>query len=302
MKLVMARAMGFCNGVKRAITVASAALAASGNAQGVAVTGPLVHNHQVTDALEAQGLHVLETDDEIPPETTRVVIRAHGITDARRKKLECACLDIYDATCPLVSRAQDVIRTQAGKGRHIVVVGVPSHGETVSMMGVDFPDGTPIHASLVSSVEGVASLPVDKALTVMVQSTFPQKEWNVIEKTLKERSFFQDVEFGNAICPASVQRRKAVEELCDSCDAIVVIGGRHSSNTVALTEIVAERKLPVFHVENADEVPVLIVGYKIVGITAGASTPKDVITAVCSKLRFLADSQTTTSPMDSALS
>lgn len=291
MKLVMARSMGFCNGVKRAVRIASDAVAmAAGSEDGVAVTGLLVHNNQVTDKLKVQGLRVLEAD-ETPSAATRVVVRAHGITDARRKALEDAGVALCDATCPLVSHAQDIIRSRALKGRHIVIVGVPDHGETISMMGAELPGRKPVEASLVSSVEDVVSLPSDKALTVMVQSTFPQKKWESIEKALMERAFLQDVEFGNSICPASIQRRRAVEELCDTCDAVVVIGGRHSSNTIALAEIVKERKLPVFHIENADEIPVSIVGYKTIGITAGASTPGDVITAVCSHLHSLANNR-----------
>ncbi len=292
MELVMARTMGMCSGVKRAISLAQKTLEQKERdpeaRKDVSVTGLLVHNHRVTDTLASQGLRILD-GQEIPAADSTVLIRAHGITDSRRRELAGRGATLCDATCPLVFHAQTAIRQAASQGRHIVIVGVPGHGETVAMMGVELADGTPVECTLVASAQDVQKLSPDKPITVFVQSTFPQGQWEDIERMLGETILSPNLVFGNSICPASLQRRREVLELCGACEAVIVIGGRHSSNTRALAQLVQERKIPVFHIENADEIPVSIVGYEIIGITAGASTPQEVISEVCVHLRSLAE-------------
>ncbi|NCC65483.1 MAG: 4-hydroxy-3-methylbut-2-enyl diphosphate reductase [Spirochaetia bacterium] len=283
MKIVLSETMGYCKGVSRALEMAgNAVVFAKEQGKSVYSLGALIHNSQVCDSFARQGLVQIESPKDHDPGV--LVLRAHGVADGLRVEFERAGYELVDATCPVVKRNLERIAFYS-KTHAIIIVGHEGHPETVAMQGV-MVEGKPIETLLVSCVDDLPTLAEGKAYAVFVQTTFDQGRWETIKAHLQTGTADRIlVQFINTVCPSSLERRAAVLALVKVCDAVLVIGGKHSANTKALFTLVRQEGKKAWHIEDETEIVPEMKSCDILGVTAGASTPPSVIQQVIESLQ-----------------
>ncbi len=286
MKVIRAKSAGFCWGVDRAIRIARE-FATTKN-KTVFTDGPLIHNRQMMETLGAEGIREIgdyQSRDAIElSETDKanavMVVRAHGISPERRKYLRDLGMDFKDATCPDVGIIAGKIKQHSRKGYATVVFGDPDHPEVIGLMG--YAEGK---GHVVQSMADVETLPPLGPLVCMVsQSTMFTHEFEALASRLRQQ--YPDAVVIDTICGATKERQSDLVKLVEQgAEAIVVIGGHHSANTRKLAKLATLQGKPTFHIETAKDLdPEAFRSYKVVGVTAGASTPDFIIDEVCSIL------------------
>ncbi len=277
MKVILAKTAGFCMGVRRAMEMV---MAESNKKEGPLFTfGPLIHNKQVLDLLEAKGIKA--TDNTTGLTTGRILIRAHGIPPRQREMLQNSGLKVIDATCPKVTRVQAIIRHQSNKDRSTIIVGDKNHAEVIGLMGYS---KEPAH--LIERKSDVANLPQLESPFVVAQTTQDAEEFKEIVTALQER--FPDIQVFDTICDATHERQAEVRTFKSQVEGVVVVGGYHSANTQRLAKISEEEHLPTFHVETEKELPrEALSRMKVIGLTAGASTPHWLIKNVMQEIETI---------------
>lgn len=270
MNVILAKSAGFCWGVSRAVTKARE-LAAE---RGVVYTdGPLIHNRQMMEQLREEG--VVEIADPAQAGDMPLLIRAHGISPERRAALSSAAACLFDATCPDVARTQAQIRKYARRGYSIVIYGDEGHAEVIGLLG--FAEG---RGYVVSRADDATTLPELERICVVAQSTQFPEEYGDVAESLRLRFPTAERIVLKTICESTRNRQRELREMADSVDAIVVVGGSHSANTLRLVEL-ARSLRPTYHIETADQLDAAAMrGYTCVGLTAGASTPVHIIEQV----------------------
>jgi (E)-4-hydroxy-3-methyl-but-2-enyl pyrophosphate reductase len=284
-EVILARAAGFCYGVKRACQVAFEATQT--HPGGVASLGPIIHNPQMVARLAEAGLGVIEDLDTA--EVGAVLIRSHGVPPEVLERIRERGFEIVDATCPLVQRAQKMARSLAAEGYRVVVVGEPDHPEVRALVAwaeAGRKDGNADGAVVVGSPSDVTGLKHERRIGVVAQTTQLEEEYVRLVGALLAKA--DELRAYNTICDATARRQAAMLELSKEVDAVVVIGGRNSANTTRLYERCREEGVRAWHVETADELePEWFAGMERVGVTAGASTPDWIIEEVVERLRAL---------------
>ncbi len=278
LEVIKAQHAGACYGVQRALDMTMKAAAAGGS---VCTLGPLIHNPRVVEELEAQGIGVANSVESI--QASEVVIRSHGVVPQVITQIEERGVEVIDATCPHVMRAQRAAAKLASEGRHVLVVGEAGHPEV---------EGISAHAveagGQCTIVGGVEDIPANLAgpVGVVVQTTQSRNRFEEVLAALRERGL--DMEVKDTICFATTQRQGSAIELAQRVDAMVVIGGRNSSNTTRLFEICQQHCAKAFHIEGAEEIdPAWFDDCRVVGVSAGASTPDNQIESVVTYLAEL---------------
>ncbi len=275
MKVIRAKHAGACYGVQRALDMAQVSVMDGGEAY---TLGPLIHNPRVVSELESCGVHVAAGVDDI--EAGIVIIRSHGVTAEVHAEVEQRGLSVIDATCPHVARAQQAAEDLARQGCHVVVVGEAGHPEVEGLVSWARRAGGEV-CVVADPINVPADL--DEPVGIVVQTTQTRESLDSVVDALHARGIEPEVR--NTICFATRQRQNAAAKLAEQTDAIVVIGGRNSSNTTRLAEICSAICENTHHVESADELdPVWFAGCETVGVTAGASTPEAHIEAVVAAL------------------
>ena len=268
MEIIVAKHSGFCFGVDKAVKTAF-------NIQSderVFTLGELIHNSQVIEALKEKGIQTIDDIDELR-ENDCVIVRAHGIGKDVYEMLKMRNVRILDATCPYVKRIHEIVKRKQDEGFKIIIVGDPQHPEVIGING--WCEGK---ALIIADEKDAENLEYsDEQICTVAQTTFRGSKYDAIFETLKKKFAFA-IKF-DTICNATVQRQTEAAELSKVADAMVVIGGRNSSNTRKLYEICQQNCPQTYLIENADELPSLN-NIKTVGITAGASTPDWVIKEV----------------------
>ncbi len=269
MTIIRADTLGFCPGVRMAVRAAEDA--AGGNpGSPVFILGQIVHNPRVSARLAELGARELPSMDGTgAPSGSVVVIRSHGTTPATLENLRASGARVVDATCPKVAANQRAAADYARKGCTVVIAGDHGHGETL---------GVAAHAPgsvIVSTPAEAALVEARGAVALVAQTTMSEEEYEAIRAVLAAR--FPELIDRGGICGATRDRRAALARLCVRVDAIVVVGGRNSANTRRLVEYARSLGKPAWHVESADEIPAEVGRYGRVGLTAGASTPDEVI-------------------------
>lgn len=270
-----AECAGACYGVKRALELAYDAAEESGTVQ---TLGPLIHNPQVVSELQAKGVSVAETVDGITADT--LIIRSHGVTPQVRALVDKRAARVIDATCPYVVRAQRAAADLAANCATVVVVGEESHPEVEGLCAFARQGA----ARIIVAVDA-SQIPaeVEGPVGVVVQTTQDRRKLDAVIEALKDRGFDPIVK--DTICSATSERQHAAADLAAKTDAMVVVGGRNSSNTTRLFEICKETNPRTYHVETIDELDKSAFAHcAIVGVTAGASTPDERIKSVISTL------------------
>lgn len=282
MKIVVSEHSGYCFGVRRATGILDALIARQGNerAPGTLYTlGPIIHNRQVTEQYDEKGVQVIEALHEIDAfESAQVVIRSHGAPKAIYDEAAEKGIALHDATCPYVKKIQNTVSSYAKKGYNIIIVGDRSHPEVIGINGWCNGEALIISGeSELSSVSDVAT-----PTCIVAQTTFSLEKWQHIARRLQER--LEHAVVMNTICLATEQRQLACAQSASEVDLMIVVGGKHSSNTRKLAELCAER-VQTLHIETKDELEnVDFSEYSVIGITAGASTPDWIIESVILKI------------------
>jgi len=277
MRVEVAKDAGICYGVERALRLAGEA---SESGSDVHTLGPLIHNPQAVAALRKRGVEVAETLDEVDGGT--LVIRSHGVEPAIIEEARRRGLHVIDATCPHVSKAHEAAAELARGGYVVVIVGEADHPEVKGILA---------HASgqaiVVSSATELPERLGGRKIGIVVQTTQSLKRLaEVVEAILPRAS---ELRVFNTICSATGKRQRSAEELAETVDVMIVVGGHNSGNTTRLVQICAEVNPHVHHVETPDDLdPDWFSGAASVGVTAGASTPDEQMQAVIRAIEAMA--------------
>ena len=274
MQVTVAKTAGFCFGVRRAVDMT---YQEADPDKTVFTLGPIIHNEAVVEDLEKKGVHAADSFDEIPdgPDTT-VVIRSHGVGRAAYEELARKGVRVVDATCPFVGRIHETVRKASEEGKDIIIIGNRNHPEVEGILGW-CQNGADVieNEEEARAWEGVPG----QKYQVVSQTTFHGKKFQVLLEILREKQY--DVSAINSICNATAERQKEAEELARRSDAMVVIGGKSSSNTQKLYEICRANCRDAFYIQNLKDLDFSrFESYCSVGITAGASTPDHIIKEV----------------------
>ncbi|MEK6674233.1 MAG: 4-hydroxy-3-methylbut-2-enyl diphosphate reductase [Planctomycetota bacterium] len=270
MKVKLASSRGFCFGVEDAVALAQSAVSQQGPGQVVAL-GPVVHNNDVVRKLELAGLNQSGDLETIDPSQT-VLIRSHGVTPTTMQRIQDRGLNVVDATCVLVRKAQNVVKQLHEEGYHVVLIGDPNHPEVKGVVGYA-PNVTVVDKG--SDFDEV--LPYRERLGIVAQTTHaPEHVAEVIAEILKRP--YREVKIVNTLCLEVTRRQEAAVVLCDEVDVMFVLGGSHSANTKEVARMCRETGCETYHLESWEEFqPSMIAGKDIAGVTGGASTPEFVI-------------------------
>jgi 4-hydroxy-3-methylbut-2-enyl diphosphate reductase len=277
MRITMAQAMGTCFGVQDAIDLA---LLPEFHGR-LTVVGQLVHNPQVVERLLANGVRIVERDQIDRIDTPEVMVTAHGAADEAKRELTARGFLVHDATCPLVVRLHKLARFLEREGYFPVIIGEAKHVEVKGVVGN-------LRASaVVNSEDDLRLLAGHARLGVVSQTTNRLEKVMRLVEAMRRLEGVQEVRFVDTICQPVKERQAAVAKLLsEDIDLGIVIGGRNSANTAKLRQVIADRGIEAHHVERADEVdPAWFAGRSHVGITAGTSTPQDVIAEVHRRVR-----------------
>ena len=272
--------MGFCFGVKRAVEAVYEQAEKGGD---IYTYGAVVNNGEVVDDLKKKGVRVIEGREELDKvESGTVIIRAHGVARDVYERIAERGLTCVDATCPFVKRIHGIVERESREGKQIVVVGNPGHPEVEGITGWCT---TP--AVVLETVEEAEKFvpEKDKEICIVSQTTFNYNKFHNIVEILKKKVY--NVSVANTICNATEERQREAKELAASVDAMIVIGGRHSSNTRKLYEICSEECANTYFIQTLDDLHLALPkAVRLVGITAGASTPNNIIEEVQNYVRI----------------
>jgi (E)-4-hydroxy-3-methyl-but-2-enyl pyrophosphate reductase len=280
MDVKLARKHGFCFGVEQAIELARRTV--QGNPPGrVVALGPVIHNPEVVRRLEESGLHQSARLDELDPGTT-VLIRSHGAGPEIYELARQRGINLVDATCRLVKRAQTVVQQLHQEGYQVVMIGDANHPEVKGVIGY-----APNVIVVEREEELEDKLPKRGKLGIVAQTTHAPEHVARMIGAIAALPF-QELRVVNTLCLEVVRRQEAAVELAREVDVMFVLGGLTSANTCELARLCTAEGVRTFHLETwASFRPEMVEGCKIAGITAGASTPDDTITEFASRLREL---------------
>lgn len=275
MEIIVAEHSGFCFGVKEAINKTFHAADEIKNRK-IFTFGPLIHNSQVIDQLQLLGIESIDSLEQKRDST--IIIRSHGVPlhfydDAQNHNVQ-----LIDATCPFVRKVQNIVKEYYLKGYRIVIIGDPHHPEVIGING--WCDN---QAFIVQDEQGASDIPNCEKICVVAQTTITQDLWDIITKILESKTTV--LEKFNTICIATKERQTSCAQVASQVDAMIVIGGHHSSNTQKLVQISKKYCKNTYHIETVEELPMnKIIHMKKIGITAGASTPDWIIKEVIDKM------------------
>jgi 4-hydroxy-3-methylbut-2-enyl diphosphate reductase len=278
MEIEKASEMGFCFGVRRAIEIVERAARGKGPLQ---TLGPLVHNKQVVNNLARDGIEAISNLEEM--EKHIVAIPSHGASPEVIKRIKALGLEVVDATCPYVRKVQLAAQRLGKDDFYVLVFGDVFHPEVKAVLG-----WAGEKASAALEVPDPANLP--KRIGIVCQTTQNQSRFAdfVAGIISSETAKYSELRVVNTICDATRKRQSAAFELVKRTDLIIVVGGRDSSNTRRLTEICESAGAVTYHIENEGEInPSWLRGKRCIGVTAGASTPDEIIDNVVTKLKEL---------------
>ena len=277
MKIIAAEYSGFCYGVKRAVAMAEECIGKLGAIQ---TLGPIIHNPQMVKRLADKGIGVADDLSQISNDST-VIIRSHGVGPEVYEQAQAKNLQIIDATCPHVKKAQQAANQLLKEGYTVVVVGERHHPEVKSI--VEWSNNTAIVVETVTEAEAV-ELPVAVRLGVVAQTTFVGDVFQQIIDVLQKKC--QELKVSRTICTATELRQQAALELASKVNVMIVVGGKNSANTTRLSQLCSDVGSLVYHIETAQELKIKdFKEVETVGITAGASTPDWIIEEVYQKMQ-----------------
>ncbi len=290
-EIKLAEYAGFCFGVKRAVDTVYQQLETGDQ---IFTYGPIVHNEEVIRELNDKGVKIIETQEDLdslamkdntssPANGNKVIIRAHGLPRKTCEWLEEHEISYVDATCPFVKRIHKIVDEESRKGKHIIILGNPGHPEVLGIMG--WCNGS---VDVIETPEEAKDLvlPQGQEICIVAQTTFNYNKFQHIVEIFEKKGYNDSVV--NTICSATRERQESAKALAEEADVMIVVGGKNSSNTRKLYEICSAECETTFFVQTLDDLslnqfPETI---RLVGITAGASTPNKLIEEVQNYVRI----------------
>ena len=282
MKVIKAKTAGFCFGVRRAVdTVYEQVSEGSGP---IYTYGPIIHNEEVVRDLEHRGVSVLRTEEDLDHiDEGTVIIRSHGVEKRIYDKLREKNIRILDATCPFVKKIHNIVQKESGEGRYVLIIGNPDHPEVIGIRG-----WAGANAAVIRNEDDIQKIDFskNKKITVVSQTTFNYNKFQDLVEIIKKKSY--DISVLNTICNATKERQTEARSIAESVDAMIVIGDKHSSNTQKLYEICRNACNNTYYIQTLDDLDLNQLGsVETVGITAGASTPNNIIEEVQNNVRII---------------
>mgnify|MGYP001151738747 CR=1 FL=1 len=281
MEVTVAKTAGFCFGVKRAVEKVYEQIGKS--EKPIYTYGPIIHNEQVVGDLREKGVEVIDSLEEL--KTLRdavVVIRSHGVGKNVYEILKENDVEIVDATCPYVKKIHRIVEKQSAEGRKVLIIGSEDHPEVQGIKGWG-DERTVVIEDMDDFLK--LQLPENEKLCIVSQTTFNYKKFqDIVEKISKTR---YDITVLNTICNATQERQVEARQIASQVDVMIVIGGRNSSNTQKLYEICRRECKHTYYIQTLEDFKPEITGtVRSVGITAGASTPNQIIEEVHTNVRI----------------
>ncbi|MCR5295178.1 MAG: 4-hydroxy-3-methylbut-2-enyl diphosphate reductase [Lachnospiraceae bacterium] len=285
MEVKVAKTAGFCFGVKRAVKLVYDEIAREGSR--VYTMGPIIHNEQVVGDLADKGVHIInddlfcEEEGRYPGPGDVIIVRSHGVSREMTEKLKRTGARIVSAACPFVTKIHEIVAEKSREGCHVVIIGDPKHPEVEGIRGWASSDCT-----VIENCEEAQKFHVGNRQKVWIvsQTTFNYEKFQELVEIIKSLGY--DIVVTNTICNATKERQIEAMELARNSDAMIVIGGRHSSNTQKLYDICRDQCKNTYYIQTLDDlVTVNFQSESCVGITAGASTPNTIIQEVVSNVR-----------------
>lgn len=280
MEVLLAKSAGFCFGVKRAVDRVYE-LTRTGHK--IYTFGPIIHNEEVVGDLEKKGVSVIADEKELAGITDGiVVIRSHGVAKSVYEQIERQGLECVDATCPFVKRIHNIVEKESAAGKQILIIGNAGHPEVEGIMG--WSNTPAMVAETKEEIEKIACDP-EKPVCVVSQTTFNYNKFQELVEIFMKRGY--DISVVNTICNATEERQTEAKEIAAKVDAMIIIGGKHSSNTRKLYEICSRECADTYFIQTLDDLHLeLPKSVRLVGITAGASTPNKIIEEVQNYVRI----------------
>ncbi len=278
MKVILAKSAGFCFGVQRAVDVVKKQIE-EGN-RPLYTYGPIIHNEEVVKEFEASGVKVMEEKCDGDYEPGTVIIRSHGVTKAVEECLKEKGHQVIDATCPFVKKIHRAVDEHSKNGEFIVIIGNPDHPEVRGIVGWINGDNYKVIPDEKTAKD--FSVNSDSDICIVSQTTFNHNKFQELVEIIKQKGYHIIVL--NTICDATNKRQVEAADIASNVDAMLVIGSKNSSNTQKLYEICKTRCNDTYYIQTADDFqPSGLSSIESVGITAGASTPNNIIEEVQKK-------------------
>ena len=280
MKVIKAKTAGFCFGVKRAVDKVYEQ--ADKGETPVYTYGPIIHNEEVVKDLEERGVMVIGSREELSQiHEGTVVIRSHGVSKEIYDMIKQQGLHLVDATCPFVLKIHNIVKKHSAEGARIVIIGNKSHPEVEGIYGW-CEDGAAVIATEEEALDFTS--PPGQKICIVSQTTFNYNKFNKLVEIISKKGY--DILVLNTICNATAERQTEAAEIAKAVDAMIVIGGRNSSNTQKLFEICKKECENTYYIQTLVDLDVhSLPSMSCVGITAGASTPNKIIEEVQNNVR-----------------
>ena len=277
-EVILAKSAGFCFGVKRAVDT----VYEQTGKKNVYTFGPIIHNEEVVKDLEKKGVFVINTMEELDDITEgTVIIRSHGVSSAVYEALQKKGVEIVDATCPFVLKIHNIVKQESANGKQIVIIGNEKHTEVEGIMGWS---KTQVH--VVDTAEKAQNLQLDpqREVCIVSQTTFNYNKFKELVEIISEKGY--NIIIRNTICNATEERQTEAREIAKRVDAMIVVGGSSSSNTRKLYEICKNECKDTYYIQTLNDLDMTSLGKAdCIGITAGASTPNNIIQEVYTNVR-----------------
>lgn len=283
MKIEIAKKAGFCPGVKRAVETVYEQVHRHQD-QKIYTYGPIIHNEEVIKDLAGQGVEIIHSEEELNEISEgTVIIRSHGVARKIYEQMEAQGLSYVDATCPFVKKIHNIVDEESGKGTYIVIIGNSVHPEVEGIRGWAREQVSVIQTE--EEAEEFELEDVDQKICIVSQTTFNYKKFKDLVEIISKKRY--DIIVLNTICNATKERQEEARRIAARVGAMVVIGDRRSSNTQKLFEICKDECLNTYYIQTLDDLDMnQLRSVETVGITAGASTPKNIIEEVQNNVRI----------------
>ena len=275
MEITVAKSAGFCFGVQRAVDSVYKEL--EENSGKIYTFGPIIHNEQVVEDLNKRGIEVIDTVEQLKKiKEGTVVIRSHGVAKEIYDILEQQKLKMVDATCPFVKKIHNIVLDESNNGKTIIIIGNDNHPEVEGIKG--WVNGEVIVINKEEQIEKL-SLPEQTKACIVSQTTFNHNKFKYLVEIIRKKGY--DITVVNTICNATHVRQVEAQKISSKVDGMIVIGGKDSSNTQKLYDICRNECENTFYVQTVKDLNLHeLKSLKSIGITAGASTPKNIIEEV----------------------
>ncbi len=281
MQVTLAKSAGFCFGVKRAVNMVYEEVEKSNGP--IYTYGPIIHNDEVVKDFESKGVKLVkELSELVNLPKGKIIVRSHGISRAEYEEIEEKGFEVVDATCPFVRKIHRLVDEHSANGEHVIIVGNPKHPEVCGIRG--WVNGNDV--SIIESVEEAEALelPQDKSACIVSQTTFNYNKFQDLVEIICKKGY--DISVLNTICNATEERQTEARQIAKNVDAMIVIGDKNSSNTQKLFEICNTECENTYYIQTSRDMDYSkLKSINNVGITAGASTPNNIIEEVSKNVR-----------------